>query len=224
MHGIFEEFFIVLSGFPFILLHQLAILVEIIRIVVLRISFEEFASFAFRLFNDFRSKLTRQASGFTQNHIPNIIGNHTPTVFTFLHCHHIHHGKVLHILAERSHQWWITYTRPYISHFIKQFDKKLILRHKRQVVFRLVFIDRFQVGFQVCHQATHHTTGQSGSNQQGVHQAVFRADVQSQEVIHKFLNHTAHLHIGFHIDFGNLVSGIFQHCLYTQQVSVPCTP
>ena len=224
MHSIFEEFFVVLSHFPFVLFHQFAIFVEGIGIVILRITFKELTAFTFCLFNDFGSKFARQTSGFTQNHIPDIIGNHSPTFFSFFHCHHVHHGEVLHVLAERSHQWRITDTRPYVSYFIKELDEQLVLRHKRQIVFCLIFIDRFQIGFEIGHQTTHHTAGKSGSNQQGVHQAVFRADIQAEEVVHKFLNHAAHFHVGFHIDFGHLISGVFQHCLHAKQVSVTCSP
>ena len=69
-----------------------------------------------------------------------------------------------------------------------------------------------------------HTAGKSGSNQQRVHQTVFRADIQAEEVVHKFLNHAAHFHVGFHIDFGHLISGVFQHRLHTKQVSMACSP
>ena len=151
MHGVLEEFLVIFAHFPLIFFHQLAVLVERIRIVVLRISFEEFATFALGLFDDFGSKFARQTSGFPQNHIPNIIGNHSPTVFAFLHSHHIHHGKVLHILAERSHQRRITDTRPYIGNFVEQLNQKLVLRHKRQIMLCLIFVDRFQIRFEVCH-------------------------------------------------------------------------
>ena len=52
-----------------------------------------------------------------------------------------YHSEVLHVLAERSHQWRITDTRPYVSYFIKELDEQLVLRHKRQIVFCLIFID-----------------------------------------------------------------------------------
>ena len=151
VHGIFKEFLIVFPKFPFVLFHQLAILVKGIGIVVLRVAVEEFTSFTFSFFHNFRCKLTRQFTGLAQQHIPNIIGNHTPTFFALLHGHYVHHGKVLHILAERSHQRWIAHTRPYVGHFIEEFDEQFILLHKRQVTFCLVLIDRFQIGFQVRH-------------------------------------------------------------------------
>ena len=165
MHGIFEELFVILAYVPFILLHQLTVFVETVRIVILRIPFKEFTAFTLRLFNNFRSEFTRQTSGFTQNHIPNIVGNHSPALFAFLHRHHVHHGQILHILTEWCNQRRITDTRPYVSHFIKQLNKKLILCHKRQITFCLVFIDRFKIGFKVSHQTPHHTARQSGSNQ-----------------------------------------------------------
>ena len=224
MHGIFKEFLFVLAKFPFILFHHLAVLVQRVRIVVLRISGEEFTSFTFSLFYQFGSQRTRQLTCLAQQHIPDVIGNHPPTFLTFLHSDDIHHGKVLNILAERGHQRWITHTGPNVCHFVEQLDKQLVLRHKRQITFCLILIDRFQIGLQVSHQATHHTTRKSRTYQQGIHQAISRADVKSEEVIHKLLNKSTDFHIGFHIDFRHLETGVFQHSLYTEQVSMSRTP
>ena len=224
MHGIFEEFFIIFSQIPFILFHHLAILVERIRIIILWISGEELTAFTFRFLHEFRSQRTRQFTCLAQQHIPDIISDHTPTFLAFFHGNHIHHRQILNVLAERSYQRRITYTRPYISYFVKQLDKQLILRHKRQVTFCLIFIDGFQIGLQVGHKATHHTTRKSRTDQQGVHQAVFRTDVQTKKIVHKFLNQCTHLHICFHIHLRNLETCIFQHCLHAQQVSVSRTP
>ena len=165
MHSIFEEFFIVLTGFPFLFPHHLTIFIQLVRIIILRITCKEFTSFTFSLFHNFRSQLAGQLSCLTQNHIPDIIGNHTPAFLTFFHLDNIHHSQILYILAKRSNQTRITYTRPYICHFIKQLNKQFILSHKRQITFCLIFIDRLQIGFQIGHQATHHTTWKSRTDQ-----------------------------------------------------------
>ena len=65
VHGVFEQFFVVFACFPLFFVHQLAILVECVRIVVLRVPFEEFASFGFRFLDNFGSQRTWQTSGFT---------------------------------------------------------------------------------------------------------------------------------------------------------------
>ena len=224
VHGVFEELFVVLAQFPLVLLHQLAVLVQSIGIVVLRIAGEELVSFAFGLLYDFGSQLTRQLTCLAQQHIPNVIGNHTPAFLAFLHSNDVHHGKVLDVLAERSHQRGITHARPNICHFVEQLDEQFILLHEGQVAFCLVFVDGLQIGFQVCHQTAHHATRQSGTNQQGVHQAVARADVQAKEVVHKLLDECAYLHICLHIDFGHLEACILQHGLHTEQVGMSRTP
>ena len=224
MHGIFEEFFVVLSGFPFLLPHHLTILFQLVRIVVLRIAGKELAAFAFCLFHDFRSQFARQLTGLAQNHIPDIIGNHSPAFLTLFHLDDIHHSQVLHILAEGSNQAGITNPRPYVSHLIEQLDQQFILCHERQVTFSLVFIDRFQIRFQIGHQTTHHTARKSRSDQQGVHQTVFRTDIQSQEVVHKFLNHGAYLHVSLHVDFRHFEACILQHGLHADYVCMSGSP
>ena len=224
MHGVFKELFIIFAKFPLVFLHQLAVLVECIGIVVLRIAVEELTSFAFRLFNEFGSEFARQLACLTQQHVPNIVGYHAPTFFSFLHGHDVHHGKVLDVLTERSHQRWITHARPYVCHFVEEFDKQFVLLHKRQVAFGLVLVDRFQIGFQVRHQTSHHAARKSRTNQQRVHQAVLRADVQTEEIIHKLLYKCTYFHVRFHIDFGYLETGILQHGLHAEQVGMSRTP
>ena len=224
MHGILKEFLIILSEFPLVFFHQLAVLIKRIGIIVLRVAVEEFTSLTFRLFHDFGRKLTRQFTGFAQQHIPNIVGYHAPTFLAFLHSHHVHHGQVLYILAERGYQRRVTYTRPYVSHFVEEFNQQFVLLHKRQVTFSLILVDRFQIGLQVRHQAAHHAARKSRTNQQRVHQTVLRADVQAEEIIHKLLYQGANLHVGFHIDLRYLETGVFQHGLHAKQVGMSGTP
>ena len=103
MHGVFEELFLVLADFPLLLVHQLAILIQRVRIIVLRIALEELAAFGLRLLDDLGSQRARKTSGLSEDHIPDIVGDHAPAGLPFLHLHHIHERQVLHILAERSH-------------------------------------------------------------------------------------------------------------------------
>ena len=91
-------------------------------------------------------------------------------------------------------------------------------------MFGFILVDRFQIRFEVSHQTTHHTARKSRTDQQRVHQTVLWADIQAKEVIHKFLNQRTHFHVGFHIDFRYLISGIFQHSLYAEKIGVSRTP
>ena len=77
----------------------------------------------------------------------------------------------------------------------------IIGSHERQIVFSFIFIDGFQIGFEIGHKASHHTTRKPRSDKQRVHQTILRTDVKSKKIIHKFLNHAAHFHVGFHIYF-----------------------
>ena len=90
-------------------------------------------------------------------------------------------------------------------------------------MFSFIFIDRFQIGFEIGHKASHHTTRKPRSNKQRVHQTILRT-VKSKKIIHKFLNHTTYFHVRLHIYFRHLETGIFQHSLYTEQIGMPGTP
>ena len=160
----------------------------------------------------------------TKNHIPNIVGDHAPTLLAFLHLHHVHQRQILHILAERRHQWRIPDAGPYVSHLVEQLNQQLILRHERQVVLHLILIDGLQVFLQVGHQTPHHTSRKPRTNQQRVHQAVTRTDIQAQEIVHELLDHRAYLHVSLHINLRNLEARILQHRLHGQQVGMPGSP
>ena len=224
MHSVLEEFLVVFANFPVFLVHELAIFVKRVRIVLLRVALEELASLFLCLLNDLRRERSRQASGFAKDHIPDIVGDHAPTLFALFHLHHVHQGEILDILAEGGYQWRITDTWPNVSDLVEQFDQQLILSHQRLVVLDVALVDAFQVLFQVGHQASHHTTRQSRSDQQGIHQPVFRADVKSKEVVDELLNQASYFHVSRHVDFRYLESGVFQHGLYGEQVSMACSP
>ena len=224
VHSVLEELLVVFTNFPVFLVHELAIFVERVRIVLLRITLEELASLFLSLLDNLRRERSRQASGFAEDHIPNIVGDHAPTLFALFHLHHVHQGEILDILAEGGYQWRITNTWPNVSDLVEQFDQQLILSHQRLVVLDVALVDAFQVLFQVGHQASHHTTRQSRSDQQGIHQPVFRADVKSKEVVDELLNQASYFHVSRHVDFRYLESGVFQHGLYGEQVSVASSP
>ena len=92
MHGVFEEFFLVLANFPLFLVHQLAVLIQRVRVIVLRITFEELTSLGLRLLDNLGSQRTWESSGFSKDHIPDIIGDHAPAGFPLLHLHDVHQG------------------------------------------------------------------------------------------------------------------------------------
>ena len=126
MHSQFKKFFVILSILPAILIHFLAIIIQSIRIIQLRISIDKLISFRLRQFYNLRSKRTRQTSTLTQNHIPGMVVYHCPALFPFYQLHKIHQCNILHILTERSHQRRITQLRPHIFHFVEKHYQQIV--------------------------------------------------------------------------------------------------
>ena len=76
MHSILEEFLIVLTEIPTVLLHLLTIYVEVIRIVLLWVGCHELTTFCLSHLNEDRINRTCKLTRLTENHIPDIVGNH----------------------------------------------------------------------------------------------------------------------------------------------------
>ena len=213
-----------MSRVPAFFGHHLAVFVQFVRIVGLRVGVGELPSLRFGQCLQFRCHFARQASGLAQNHVPDVVGNHAPAFFAFLHLDDVHQGQVFHILAERSHEAGVSHLGPDVGHFVEQLDEQFVLRQFGLPVFGLPFVERLQVGLQVGHERTHHAARQSRGDKQGVVDAVERIAVESEEVVHHFLYLRAYLHVGRHIDFFHLEACVFQHGLHGQDVGVSRTP
>ena len=66
----------------------------------------------------------------------------------------------------------------------------------------------------VRHHAAHHSAGQSATKQQRTHQLVARIDEVTEPVVDKLLRERTCVHVGVHVDFGNLEALVLQHALY----------
>ncbi len=126
MHGEFEEFLIVLTIIPTILVHLLAEVVESRFKQRVRIDIRELTALLLGKFLQFRSDLTWHLTTLTEDHTPHIVVHHHETALALLHGEEVHQSDVLCILRERSHEWWITDTRPYISHLVEELDEQIV--------------------------------------------------------------------------------------------------
>ena len=166
MHSEFEKFFIIFTIFPTVFVHFLAIGIKGIRIVALRVFIGELQTLALGQFNDFRSQFTRKLTALAENHIPCIVVNHCPTLFTLHTLHHIHQGHILHILAKWSNQRRIAELRPYIFHFFEKHHYKVVKQHWFLALsFQYEIYTRMHA-LQVGHHRTHHTTRKTATEQQ----------------------------------------------------------
>ena len=224
MHGVLEKFLIVRTQFPTLFFHLLAIVVEVVWVVLLRVCIEELASFCLCHLHKFWSNRSRQTTCLTKNHIPNGVGNHRPTLLAFLHLNHIHQCEVLHVLAEWSDEAWITHLWPNVCHFVEKLYKDFVGCEFLLSVLYLPLVEGNKVFLKVCHQRTHHTAWKTWLHKQRVVDTVEFWTIVTKEVIHHFFNLSSNFHVGFHIDFLHLKTCIFKHFLNCYDVSMSRTP
>ena len=224
MHGVLEEFLKVLAKFPTLLLHLLLVILQVIGVVVLGIACLELTPLLLGHSNDFGCYRTRQLTALAQDHVPDVVGYHAPALLALLHLDDIHQSQVLDILAEGSNETGITHLGPYVSHLVEEFHEQLVGGQFGLTVLLLPLVQALEVVLQVGHQRTHHATGQTGLNQQGVVDVVLCRNVVTEEVVIHLLNQGTCLHVGLHVDFLHLESGILQHLLHGDDVGMTGTP
>ena len=224
MHCEFEEFLLVFSLIPSFFLHHCPELVELVRECILRVAGVELKTFALGKFHNLRRKLSRQFSHLAENHVPCILVDCRPARLTLEDVHQVHQGGVLHILAERCHEWRITETRPYIFYFLEQHDHQLI---KAELILALSperCIDSPMEAFQVSHHGSHHTARQTAAYKQGTHMRVVRVDPVSEELVDEFLGQTADFHVCVHVQILHLEPVGFHHFADSDYVRMDFPP
>ena len=224
MHSEFEEFFVVLTEVPAVVLHFLAEYVKLIGVLVLRVAGEELTTLRLSECHEFGSNGTRQFARLAKKHAPDVVGDERPTLLALLHLHYVGECHVLNVLAERRYQRRITHLGPYVCYLVEEFYHQLVLSEFGQVVFFLVFVDGFEVALEVGHERTHHAAGQTGSDEERVHETVSLRDVVAEEVVHHLLDECAHFHVRAHVDFLNVESCVLQHRLNGEDVHMASTP
>ena len=109
-------------------------------------------------------------------------------------------------------------------HFVEQFDEQFVLAEGFLAPLGEVGIDSGVHALKVCHERTHHTTGQATAYEQRCHLGVTRIDPIAQEVVNKGLRQAACLHISIHIDVLNEEACITQHRLHGDDIGMHHTP
>ena len=142
---------------PSLFLHYLTELVKFIREFILRITGIEFKTFLLCQGNDFRSKRSRKLSHSAKNHVPRILIDCCPSRLSLEDVHQIHERSILHILAERSHERWITQTWPYILDLLEQHYHKLIESKLCLALCSKRRVDCTMEALQVSHHRSHHS-------------------------------------------------------------------
>ena len=199
MHSQLEEFLVILSAIPSFFLHHSSEPVQFIRECVLRRTCIEFKSFLLCERDNLRSKLSRQGTHLTENHVPCILVDGSPASLSLEDVHEVHQSRVLHILAERSDERRITKTRPYIFHFLEKHDHKLVKSQLSLSLGTEGSVDCAMETFEVSHHRTHHSSRQTTADKKRTHMRIVRVDPISEEVIDELLGQGTHLHVCVHV-------------------------
>ena len=77
---------------------------------------------------------------------------------------------------------------------------------------------------EVSHHRAHHTTGQTAAYEEGRGEEVGGVDEVAEEVIDELLREGTRLHVGIHVDVGDLVASIDEHLTDGDDVWVNLTP
>ena len=224
MHGEFEEFFVVLTELPPILIHLLAELVEFVGIVALRIIGLKLAPFGLGHLDEFGSYRAGELTALAQDHVPDIVGYHAPASLALLHLHHVHQREVLDILAEWGDEAGITHLGPYVCHLIKELDEELVCGEFGLLVLDLPLVERLEIVFKVGHERAHHATWQTWLDEERVVDMVEGWDIVAKEVVIHLLYLCANLHISLHVDVLDLETSILEHLLYGDDISMTRSP
>ena len=225
VHGQLEEFLVVGTEFPAVLLHLLAVVVHIVRIEGLDVAFEEFEALLGGEFLDFRSDRSGQLAAAAQDHAPDaLVGEQAVARLALCFGHDVHQGDVLHILAERGHERRITDLRPYIFNLFEEFDHQVVERNFGFAVVAEVHVDGGVDALEVGHHGTHHAARKAAAHEQGGEVMVGRLDEVAQEVVDELLREGAGFHIGLHVDVLHLETGILEHGADGDHVGMDLAP
>ena len=126
VHSKLEEFLVVLASVPAFLFHHLDEARQIVRECVLRNAGVELETLLLYDLLDFRSKFSRKLTHLAEDHVHGVLVDGLPSRLALEHMHEVHQGGVLHVLAERGYQWWITESWPYIFYLLEQHHNQLV--------------------------------------------------------------------------------------------------
>ena len=131
-----------------------------------------------------------------------------------LHGEEVHQCNVLHILRERSHQWWVAHARPYVFNLVEQAHEHIVGRQLLVATLAAYVVYGAHDASEVGHHRAHHASGQSAAQQERRHVLVAGVDEVAQPLVDELLCERACLHVGAHVDVGHVEALVAQHRLH----------
>ena len=165
MHCKLKELLIIFSTVPTLFFHHLLKLRKFVRECILRIACVELQTLRLNNIDNLRSKRSRKLTCLAKNHI-HCIRVYLPAWLTLKSLHKVHKGCILNILAERSNQWRITQTWPYILNLLEEFDYKVVDAQLRFALISERHIDCAVEALEVCHHRAHHSARKTATYKQ----------------------------------------------------------
>ena len=165
VHGQFKQFFIVLSAIPSVVGHLLAERIKRIGYERVRVGIGKLTFLLGSQLTEQRVYLTRHGTALAKNHTPHRVVHHYKSALALCHSEQIHQRDVLDILRERRDKWRISYTRPYIFHFLKQFYQHVVHGQLGLALALQYSVDYVAYAAKVGHHRAHHTAWQSTTEQ-----------------------------------------------------------
>ena len=163
VHTQLEEFLVVLTVVPAVLVHLLAEVVESVLQQRMGIDIGKLAILLLGQFHQLGIDGSRNLSALAKDHAPHGIVHHHETTLALFDGKQVHQGDVLHILRERCHQWGITHAWPYIFYLVEEFHEHIVYRQHGITLLLTQLVDHRHDTTQVGHHRTHHSTRQSAT-------------------------------------------------------------
>ena len=211
MHRELEEFLLVLTFVPALFLHHLTEFRKLVRVHLLRVAGVELHAFLLGELYDLRSELSREAAHLAEDHVPGVLVDRGPARLAVQKVQEVHQRGVLRVLAERSHKWRESETRPDIFNLLEQLDHQGVEADLRTAVSPFGGVDSALEALEVGHHRAHHSARKAAAHEQRAHLGVGRVDPVAEEVVDKLLREAAHLHVCVHIQILHKESVGLQH-------------
>ena len=224
VHSQLEQFFVVLSVVPAILVHLLLEAFEGVGNEGVRVGIGKLAALLLGQLDEFGIDLAGHLAALAENHTPDGVVHHHVAALALFDSQQVHQRNVLRVLRERCHQWGITYLRPYIFYFVEQLHQHVVHRQRRLALLLTQLVDHRLDRTEVGHHRAHHAAGQTAAEQQARHVLVGGIDEAAQPVVNELLRQTASLHIRIHIDVCHLEALVLQHRLHGDDIGMHLTP
>ena len=114
--------------------------------------------------------------------------------------------------------------RPYVGDFVEEADEQVVDAQLGFALLTQVHVDTSVYALEVSHHRAHHTTRQTAAYEERRGQHVGGVDEVAEEVIDELLREGASLHVGVHVDVGDLVASVDEHLADGDDVWVDLTP